>query len=104
MKILKFRNSSFFVKIDNFWTLIRKMEFSRCTKVQRGFIYDQKDLENTFIKSESLFDPFWVPKTTFFEFLAYFRLFLSGFAFRFYKPKARASILKMTRKSTFGQK
>ena len=75
MKILEFRNSSFFVKIDNFWTLIRKMEFSIFTKVQRGLVYDQKDLENTFIKSESLFDPFWVPKTTFFEFLAYFRLF-----------------------------
>ena len=72
MKMLEFRNSSFFVKIGNFWTLIRKMDFSRYTKVQRGFIYHQKDLENTFIKSESLLDPFWVPKTTFFEFFGSF--------------------------------
>ena len=68
MKILEFRNSSFFVKIDNFWALIRKMDFSRYTKVQRGFIYDQKDLENTFIKSESLFDPFLAPKRRFSNF------------------------------------
>ena len=81
MKILEFRNSSFFVKIDNFWTLIRKMDFSRYTKVQRGFIYDQKDLENTFIKSESLFDPFWVPKTTFFEFFGLFSLIFEWLRF-----------------------
>ena len=40
----------------------------------------------------------------FFDFLAYFRLFSGGFAFRFYKPKASASILKMTGKSTFAPK
>ena len=68
MKILEFRNSSFFVKIDNFWTLIRKMDFSRYTKVQRGFISDQKDLENTFIKSESLFDHYLEPKRPFSKF------------------------------------
>ena len=89
MKFLKFRNSSFFVKIDHFWTLIRKMDFSRYTNVQRGFIYDQKDLENTFIKSESLFDPFLVPITTFFENLAYFGLFSTGFAFRFHGARAQ---------------
>ena len=75
LKILEFTNSSIFVKIDHFWTLIRKLDFSRYTNVQRGFTHDQNDLENDFIKSESLFDPFWVPKTTFFEFLAYFGLF-----------------------------
>ena len=75
MKIWEFNNSSDFVKIRHFWTLIRKLDFSRYRNVQRVFIYDQKDLKNDFIKSESLFDPFWVPKTTFFEFLAYFRLF-----------------------------
>ena len=83
LKILEFQKSSFFVKIAHFLTLIRKLEFSRYTSTQRGFIYDQNDLENDFIKSESLFDPFLVPKTTYFEFLAYFRLFSSGFAFRF---------------------
>ena len=50
---------------------------------QKGIIYDQNELLNEFIKSESLFDPFWVPKTTFFENLAYFGLFFTGFAFRF---------------------
>ena len=67
---------------------------------QKGILYDQNEPLNAFIKLESLFDPFLVPKTTFFENLAYFGLFSPGFAFRFYGAHARASILKMTRKST----
>ena len=63
-------------------------------------MYDQNEPLNKFIKSESLFDPFLVPKTTFFEKLAYFGLFSTGFAFRFYGARVRASILKMTGKST----
>ena len=81
--MLNFINWSYFAKIAHFLTLIRKSDFSRYTRTQEVFIYDQKDLKNDFIKSESLFDHFWVPKTTYFEFLAYFRLFSSGFAFRF---------------------
>ena len=50
---------------------------------QRVIIYDQNEVENNFIKSESLFDPFLEPKRPYFEFLAYFGLFYSGFAFRF---------------------
>ena len=50
---------------------------------QRVIICDQNELENNFIKSESLFDPFLAPKRHYFDFLAYFGLFYSGFAFRF---------------------
>ena len=50
---------------------------------QRVIIYDQNEVENNFTKSESLFDPFLEPKRHYFEFLAYFGLFYSGFAFRF---------------------
>ena len=54
------------------------------------------NLQNTNMKSESLFDHFLVPKTTFLEILANFGLFSSSFAFRLHGPHARANTLKMT--------
>ena len=56
---------------------------------QIGIIYDQNELLNEFIKSESLFDPFLVPKTTFFKISGNFGLIYSGFAFRFQRARAR---------------
>ncbi len=46
MKLLEFRNSSIFVKIDHFWILIRKRIF-RDTQTAKGFIPD------VFIKKNS---------------------------------------------------
>ena len=48
---------------------------------QRVFICDQNEVENNFIKSESLFDPFLAPKRPFFEFFGLFWLILQRFRF-----------------------
>ena len=62
----------------------------------RVVICNRNDLKNVNIKSESLFDHFLVPKTTFLQKWVHFGLFFNGFAFRLHGPHARANILKMT--------
>ena len=57
--------------------------------LDRVVIYNRNDLQNNNIKSESLFDHFLVPKTTFFKIWVHFGLFSSGFAFWLHGPRAR---------------
>ena len=66
---------------------------------KRDYIWSEWPGES-FYKIRITFWPLFGTKTTFFEILANFGLIFTGFAFRFQRARARASILKMTAKST----